>query len=60
MYGIFNEKISFGPLFSNYANLQKLFTSLIVIFGFLSKDTASPVNQVTIVDKILNINTENK
>ena len=47
-------------IFVNLHNLQKIFTALILLLGFLLKKKVSPRKDQTTVDKVLNFKEEDR
>lgn len=60
LHALLTDKVSYCALFSNAANIQKLFASLMLLLGFYSRDLGSPRDQSSIINKLLTINPEEK
>ena len=60
LYAMLTNKIQYSTLFSNLNNIEKLFSSMILILNYCAGKAEAPKSQDNLIDKILSVNSENR
>jgi hypothetical protein len=54
------NKVQYNSLFSNLNNIEKLFSSMILLLSFCANKVEAPKSQDSLIDKILSLNSEDR